>query len=158
MSRDLQSEIKQKKPFQLREEEVFLNIMRTADFLQRRGSDLFKSVNLSPNQYNVLRILRGAGEDGLACGEIADRMVTRDPDITRLLDRLEKRGLVRRTREKDDRRIVTTRIAKAGLDLLKRMDEPVAKLHKAQLGHLDAKQQEALIRLLEACRETPAKA
>lgn len=153
MPRDLQSEIKQKKPFSLREEELFLNIVRTADLLSRRGAELFKEHDLSPNQYNVLRILRGAGPDGLACGEVGDRMVTRDPDITRLLDRLEKRDLVKRAREKGDRRVVTARITPAGLDLLKRLDDPVAQGHKAQLGHLDARQQESLIHLLELARE-----
>src|SRR4051812_26660503 len=99
MPRDLLSEIKQKKPFHSKEEELFLNIVHTADLLQRRGDALFKSADLSANQYNVLRILRGAGAEGLACGEIAGRMVTRDPDVTRLLDRLEKRNLVKRSRE-----------------------------------------------------------
>jgi DNA-binding MarR family transcriptional regulator len=153
MARDIQSEIKQKKPFQCREEELFLNIVRTADLLQRRGVELFKPVDLSFTQYNVLRILRGAGEEGLACGEIGERMVTRDPDITRLLDRLEKRGLVRRSREKEDRRVVTIRITPDGGSLLGKLDEPILKLHRTQLGHLDPKQQEALIRLLEAARE-----
>jgi DNA-binding MarR family transcriptional regulator len=153
MPRDLQSEIKQKKPFQIREEELFLNLMRTADLLARKGAELFKAADLSPNQYNVLRILRGAGAEGLACGEVGDRMVTRDPDITRLLDRLEKRDLVRRAREKGDRRVVTARITAAGMELLKKLDDPVAEWHKAQLGHMDAKQQESLIRLLEIARE-----
>jgi DNA-binding MarR family transcriptional regulator len=153
MARDLQSEIKQKKPFQLREEELFLNLVRTADLLARKGAELFKAADLSPNQYNVLRILRGAGAEGLACGEVGDRMVTRDPDITRLLDRLEKRDLVRRSREKGDRRVVTARITPAGLELLKKLDEPVADLHRSQLGHLDPKQQETLIHLLELARD-----
>jgi DNA-binding MarR family transcriptional regulator len=100
MARDLQSEIKQRKPFQVREEELYLNIVRTADLLGRKGVELLKEADLSPNQYNVLRILRGAGAEGLACGEIGERMVTRDPDITRLLDRLEKRELVKRSRDK----------------------------------------------------------
>lgn len=156
MPRNLQTEIKQKKPFPSREEELFLNIVRTADLLQRGGDALFKSVDLSANQYNVLRILRGAGPEGLACGEIAGRMVTRDPDITRLLDRLERRNLVKRSREKDDRRVVTGRITAAGLELLKKLDEPVQQLHRGQLGHMDHKQQEALIRLLEAAREIGA--
>lgn len=157
MARDLQSEIKQKKPFQLREEELFLNIVRTADLLARKGAELFKGADLSSNQYNVLRILRGAGAEGLACGEVGDRMVTRDPDITRLLDRLEKRDLVRRTREKGDRRVVTARITASGLEVLKRLDEPVAELHKAQLGHLDPRQQESLIHLLVLAREKVAR-
>ncbi|HKP97577.1 MAG TPA: MarR family transcriptional regulator [Fibrobacteria bacterium] len=153
MARDIQTEIKQRKPFACREEELMLNIMRTADRLQRKMGELLKAVDLSATQYNVLRILRGAGSEGLACGEIGERMVTRDPDITRLLDRLEKRGLVARSREKEDRRVVTARIAQAGLDLLKKLDEPVVQAHKAQLGHLEAKQQETLIRLLETARE-----
>ncbi|MDB5047606.1 MAG: transcriptional regulator, MarR family [Fibrobacteres bacterium] len=153
MARDIQTELKQRKPFPCREEELMLNIIRTADQLQRRMVELLKTADLSGTQYNVLRILRGAGSEGLACGEISNRMVTRDPDITRLLDRLEKRNLVARSREKEDRRVVTARITQAGLDLLKKLDEPVIQSHKAQLGHLEAKQQETLIRLLETARE-----
>ena len=154
MGQNIQAELKQKKPFSCREEELFLNILRTWDQLMRRLADVLKPSDLSATQYNVLRILRGAGPEGLACGEISDRMVTRDPDITRLLDRLEKRGLVARSREKADRRVVTARIADAGLDLLKKLDETVLRLHKSQLVHLDAKAQETLIRLLEQARET----
>lgn len=154
MGQNIQAELKQKKPFTCREEELFLNILRTWDQLMRRLADVLKPSDLSATQYNVLRILRGAGPEGLACGEISDRMVTRDPDITRLLDRLEKRGLVARSREKADRRVVTARIADAGLDLLKKLDETVLRLHKSQLGHLDAKAQETLIKLLEQARET----
>jgi DNA-binding MarR family transcriptional regulator len=153
MARDIQTEIKQRKPFTCREEELFLNILRSSDLLQRRVGEVLKGSELSSTQYNVLRILRGAGGEGLACGEISNRMVTRDPDITRLLDRLEKRGLVVRSREKEDRRVVTARIAQAGLDLLKKLDEPVVQMHRAQLGHLEAKQQDTLIRLLEIARE-----
>src|SRR3954462_12771022 len=120
MAKDMQTELKQRKPFTCREEELMLNIMRTADQLQRRMGELLKAAELSATQYNVLRILRGAGSEGLACGEISERMVTRDPDITRLLDPLEKRNLVTRSREKEDRRVVTARIAPAGLDLLKK--------------------------------------
>lgn len=153
MARDIQTEIKQRKPFNCREEELFLNILRSSDLLQRRIGEVLKASELSSTQYNVLRILRGAGSEGLACGEISNRMVTRDPDITRLLDRLEKRGLVARSREKEDRRVVTARITQAGLDLLKKLDEPVIQMHRAQLGHLETKQQETLIRLLEIARE-----
>jgi MarR family transcriptional regulator, organic hydroperoxide resistance regulator len=153
MAKDIQTEIKQRKPFTCREEELFLNILRSSDLLGRRIAEVLKTSELSATQYNVLRILRGAGPEGLACGEIGDRMVTRDPDITRLLDRLEKRGLVARSREKEDRRVVTARITAGGLDLLKKLDDPVVQMHKAQLGHLEAKQQETLIRLLETARE-----
>ena len=152
MARDIQAELKQKKPFTCREEELFLNLLRTSDQLQRSCAELLKAADLSQTQYNVLRILRGAGDTGLACGEIGDRMVTRDPDITRLLDRLEKRGLVSRNREKEDRRVVTARIAPAGLELVRKLDEPVTQMHRAQLGHIEPKQQEILIRLLESAR------
>jgi DNA-binding MarR family transcriptional regulator len=156
MAQNIQSEIKQRKPFACREEELFLNILRTSDQLMRGMAEVLKPADLSATQYNVLRILRGAVPEGLACGEISERMVTRDPDITRLLDRLEKRGLVARSREKADRRVVTARITEAGLDLLKKLDETVTRMHKARLGHLDPKSQEGLIKLLEQARERPA--
>src|SRR5215213_3270860 len=114
-----------------------LNLARTADVLQRDMAEVMKPWNLSPTQYNVLRILRGAGEP-LACGEVADRMISRDPDMTRLLDRLEKRGLIGRCRGTEDRRVVKTRITPAGLKLLAELDDVVIKAHKAQLGHLGA--------------------
>ena len=153
MGQNIQAELKQRKPFTCREEELFLNILRTSDQLMRRVADALKPADLSSTQYNVLRILRGAVPDGLACGEISERMVTRDPDITRLLDRLEKRGLVARSREKADRRVVTARITEAGLELLKKLDDTVLRIHKAQLSHLDVKSQEGLIKLLEQARE-----
>src|ERR1700752_3948253 len=117
------------------EETAFLDLVRTADVLSRRLFLVLKSEDLSSNQYNVLRILRGAPE-GLPCGEIGSRMITRDPDITRLLDRLEKRGLISRSRENKDRRLVLTRISAEGLKLLARLDEPVQEAHREQLGHL----------------------
>ncbi len=153
MPKDLKTEIKQNKPFPSIEEEVFLNLARTADILQRRFVELFKKFDLSPTQYNMLRILRGAGDKGSACGEIGERMVTRDPDITRLVDRLEKRSLVQRSREAKDRRVITTRVTEAGLKILSEMDRPVTELHKTQLGHLTKKQAQELIQLLELSRE-----
>src|SRR5262249_7755841 len=116
------------------EEAVYLELLRTTDRLSRGGAHLLKSEELSATQYNVLRILRGAPE-GLTCGEIGDRMITRDPDITRLLDRLEKRRLIARSREAKDRRIVLARITPEGLKLLARLDEPVQEMHHRQLGH-----------------------
>lgn len=133
------------------EEGVFLDLLRTTDILSRRLAEVLKSEDLSPTQYNVLRILRGASEE-LPCGEIADRMITRDPDITRLLDRLEKRGLISRCRETKDRRMVMTRIAPSGLRLLGRLDEPVRSVHCKQLGHLGTKQLAALTKLLYEAR------
>ncbi len=103
------------------EESAFLDLARTTDLLSRGPVQVLRTEDLSPTQYNVLRILRGAPE-GLLCGEIASRMITRDPDITRLLDRLEKRGLISRCREATDRRTVMARITPEGLELLARLD------------------------------------
>ena len=133
------------------EEALFLELLRTADVLSRRLANVIKKEDLSPNQYNVLRILRGA-PDGLACGEIANRMITRDPDITRLLDRLEKRGLISRCREAKDRRMVLTRISPEGAKLLARLDEPVQQAHREQLGHLGRERSKALAELLRISR------
>jgi DNA-binding MarR family transcriptional regulator len=134
------------------EEAVFLELARTTDLLSRSVAALLKAEDLSSTQYNVLRILRGTPE-GLACGEIASRMITRDPDITRLLDRLEKRTLISRCRETKDRRMVMARITPDGLKLLARMDEPVQEMHKSQLGHMGKKQLRALTELLQLARQ-----
>ena len=133
------------------EEEVFLDLLRTTDLLGRRVAMVLKPDDISGNQYNVLRILRGS-PDGLTCGEIASRMITRDPDITRLLDRLEKRNLISRCRETKDRRMVMTRISPEGLKLLGRLDQPVEEAHRQQLGHLGRERLRALTELLHAAR------
>lgn len=134
------------------EEAAFLDLLRTTDMLSRGLIHVLKAEELSPTQYNVLRILRGAPE-GLPCGEIANRMITRDPDVTRLLDRLEKRKLIARCRETEDRRTVMTRITPEGLRLLGRLDEPVQAAHRKLLGHLGPKRLEELTRLLQAARQ-----
>ncbi len=134
------------------EEAVFVELARTSDLLSRGPAQLLKKHDLSSNQYNVLRILRGA-PDGLLCGEIAARMVSRDPDITRLLDRLEKRGLIGRCRRHPDRRKVLVHIAPQGLHLLAHLDQPVCDLHRRQLGHLGPRKLRELARLLLACRQ-----
>jgi DNA-binding MarR family transcriptional regulator len=133
------------------EEEAFLELLRTADLLSRGVAHVLKIADLSPTQYNVLRILRGAPE-GLPCGEIANRMITRDPDITRLLDRLERRGLISRSRQSTDRRTVITQITPAGIQALARLDLPVQQAHVSQLGHLGRKRLQALTELLRSCR------
>jgi len=125
--------------------------MRTTETLSRPLVQLLKTEDLSPTQYNVLRILRGSPE-GLTCGEIGSRLITHDPDITRLLDRLEKRNLVARGRDTKDRRVVLTRIAPEGLELLARLDAPVQDTHRKLLGHLGPKRLQALARLLAAAR------
>jgi DNA-binding MarR family transcriptional regulator len=133
------------------EETAFLDLVRTCDLLSRGPAQVLKSENLSPTQYNVLRILRGA-PDGLPCGEISNRMITRDPDITRLLDRLEKRNLISRCRETKDRRMVMARITPEGLTLLGRLDEPVQDMHRKQLGHLGKERLRMLAQLMEGAR------
>ena len=102
----LKDEIQKTEPFAVLEQEAFLNLVRTADALSRRFEEVSKGTGLSATQYNVLRILRGAGTDGLPCGQVIERMITRDPDMTRLLDRLEKRDLIARSRDTCDRRVV----------------------------------------------------
>ena len=133
------------------EEAAFLDLLRTTDVLSRGLVAVLKAEDLSPTQYNVLRILRGAPE-GLPCGEIATRMITRDPDVTRLLDRLEKRKLISRSREAADRRTVVARITADGLKLLGRLDEPVQTAHKKQLGHLGRERLRALTELMGILR------
>ena len=138
------------KPIKNEHERTFVTLLRVTDMLSRRPAQLLKKEDLSMNQYNVLRILRGA-PDGLPCGEISNRMITRDPDITRLLDRLEKRGFISRSRESKDRRTVTARLTSEGYALLARLDESVQDTHRQQLGHLSEKRLRELSDLLTAC-------
>lgn len=141
-------------PISCPEEVLFVELMRTADLLARAPARLLKDYDLSPNQYNVLRILRGSPE-GLLCGEISARMITRDPDITRLLDRLEKCDLIGRCREDPDRRRVHVRITPTGLALLGRLDHPLCDLHRHQLGHLGPARVRELTAMLAAGRKQP---
>jgi DNA-binding MarR family transcriptional regulator len=153
MTGRLRDEIQQQRPFQSLEQEALLNVLRTADVLTQRIAAVLKPFKLSLSQYNVLRILRGAGPDGLACQEVAERMISRDPDITRLLDRLEARGLVTRTRDQKDRRIVTVRLAPEGQRLLEALDTPITEVDRQPLQHLGEQRLRMLIQLLEAARE-----
>jgi len=148
----LKEEIKQTKPFDSLETEAFLNLQRTADALLRGVEELLKRWGLTQTQYNALRILRGAGKRGLLCREVGERMVTRDPDVTRLLDRLESRGLIERSRDPRDRRVILTKITEPGLQILAGIDGPLAGLHRRQLGHLGDRNTRRLIRLLETAR------
>ena len=148
----LQKELKQTKPFSSLEEEVILNLARTAEYIGARGAEVFKRADLTSTQYNALRILRGAGAEGLSCGEISERMVTKDSDITRLLDRLETRGLISRERPENNRRMVIARIAEAGLTLLAELDEPVKENNRRLAAHLGEKRLKTLNELLEALR------
>jgi len=151
MSPSLQQDLKQKKPFRSLQQEAYLSVVRTSTALTDAMEDLVKGQGISATQYNVLRILRGSPE-GLTCGEIASRMITRDPDITRLLDRLEKRGLISRWREARDRRVVMAKITADGLKVLARLDESVEETHRKQLGHMGKEKLRALAALLNDAR------
>jgi len=162
MAGKLQKEIHKSKPFDSLQQEVFLNVVRTADHLMRAFDDLLKPSSLSATQYNVLRILRGhsegvAGDEdgrcgGIPCKMIGEEMITRDPDITRLLDRLEARSLITRQRDTKDRRVVSTRITGEGLKLLKELDRPVMELHRQQFAHIAEGKLSQLLDLLETAR------
>ena len=128
--------------------DAYLALITTAERFEREVVELLKRAGLSPSQYNILRILRGAGDAGLACGQVGGRLVRHDPDVTRLMDRLEKRGLIARGREQQDRRIVRTRITGDGLELLESLDAPVDDLHDRQLGHLNERRLGELTALL----------
>jgi DNA-binding MarR family transcriptional regulator len=152
MASDLRNEIKQTKPFVSLEAEAHLNLERTAAVLGHAFAERLKPFGITSTQYNVLRILRGAGAGGLCRNEIRDRLVSQVPDVTRLLDRLESSGLIERERGTEDRRLVSTRITPAGLSLLDRLDEPVVEMHRQLLGHLSEAQLRNLIELLAAAR------
>lgn len=152
----LKNEIKQERPFGSLEEEVFLNLQRTSDALARRVAETLKQVELTPTQYNALRILRGAGERGLPCKEVGERMVTRDPDITRLFDRLETRELIERSRDTRDRRVIIAHITEHGESLLGRIDSAVSQVLVGQLEHLGREKLLTLNRLLEDARMADA--
>jgi DNA-binding MarR family transcriptional regulator len=152
----LRQEIRQRRPFAGLEEEVFLSLQRTASLLLQAIGKELKPHDLTAAQYNLLRILRGArdgGEDALTCGEIAERLVSPGPDVTRLLDRLEARGLVERLRGAEDRRVVRARITAAGCELLGDLDRPIAAALAARLGGLGETRLKSLVRLLEQARE-----
>jgi len=149
---DLKLEILQELPFSSKEEEALLNLIRTSDCLHRAMQRRTKEWGVTTTQYNVLRILRGAQPHGLTCAAIGSRMLTAEPDITRLLGRLQKLKLIKQARDKHDRRVVWTRIAMQGLKLLLAMDPAVETAPKEFLGHMDKTDVAELIRLLELAR------
>jgi DNA-binding MarR family transcriptional regulator len=131
------------------ETRAFVALLTAADRLSLEAEQFIKQHGLTGTQYNVLRILRGAEPDGLPCKGIGDRMISHDPDMTRLLDRMEKRELITRARQSDDRRVVKTRITTAGLHILKKLDAPVLDLHKRQFRGVSASRLKDLAETLE---------
>jgi DNA-binding MarR family transcriptional regulator len=152
---NLKTEIAQTPPFSSPEEEALLNVMRTADLLHREFHRRARDWGITSTQYNVLRILRGAQPHGLPCAAIGDRMITAEPDITRLLNRLKGLKLIRQRRDSNDRRVVITHISEAGLELLRQMEPVIERAPQQLLGHLSPSEVAELIRLLELCR-TPS--
>ena len=153
MANKLRQELKQTKPFMCLEEEVYLNIQLTAERLWWGVSETLKGAELTPTQYNVLRIMRGAGAEGASCSEVSERLVTKDSDITRLLNRLEARSLISRERHERDGRFIITCITDEGLRVLAELDGPIVKCHRQQLGHMGEKQLASLSKLLDAARQ-----
>lgn len=149
----LQEEIKQKRPFSSLEEEAALNIARTAAVLEHKMIDLLRAHDITPTQYNVLRILRGAGKEGLCRNEVRDRMIAQVPDTTRLLDRMADMGLLVRIRQSADRRFVTTHITEKGLALLAQLDAPLAAANRRLFEHMTETELRFLIETLEKVRE-----
>jgi DNA-binding MarR family transcriptional regulator len=149
----LKQEIVQERPFSSTEEEVLLNIMRTSDTLQRAFQRRTRKWGVTSTQYNVLRILRGAQPRGLTCAALGSRMITAEPDITRLLTRLKALKLIRQHRDRNDRRVVWTQISEDGLELLKQMDPLIEQLPHEMLGHIGRAELAEFIRLLELARE-----
>lgn len=151
----LQREIRQGKPFRSRGQEVVVALLRTADLIRRTVGRVLEPHDITPQQYNVLRILRGAGEQGLPTLEIAERMIEQAPGVTRLLDRLEVKGLVRRQRCAQDRRQVLCWLTPAGIELVERLDEPVDSADAEAVAMLTPEEQEKLLRMLDAIRSGP---
>jgi DNA-binding MarR family transcriptional regulator len=150
----LQAALKQRRPFRSPGHEAAVGILHTADFVRRRVAAAVEPSGITLQQFNVLRILRGAGNEGIATLEVAERMVEQTPGITRLLDRLEAKGLVRRQRCPTDRRQNLCWITPKGAALLAQLDEPSLRASEACVGNLSRTDQATLLRLLEAIRAT----
>jgi len=153
MCPSLQEELKQTRPFASLEQEVHLSVLRTAAVLERRFAQLLKPVGLTLTQYNVLRILRGAGDEGLCRNEVGERLLREVPDVTRLLDRMKALKLIRRQRSSEDRRLVRTHITPKGLAMLDEIDERIRGMHCDQLAHLGEDRLKQLLCALEDVRQ-----
>lgn len=150
----LRDELKQARPFRSVEQEALLSIERTAAVLGYAFAEQLKAYDLTPTQYNVLRILRGAGESGLCRHEVRSRLLAPVPDVTRLLDRMESAGLIERERDSEDRRLVRTRITKRALSVLAKLDGPIEEIHQQQLGHMSKADLKRLVALLAEARKS----
>lgn len=150
---DLREALKQSKPFESLSQEAFLNLARTYTILSDQLDRVLKPHGLSLTQYNILRMLRGAGRDGLCRNEIGRRLITRMPDVTRLLNRMEEAGLVTRIRSSEDRRLLNTILTKKAVQLVNSLDTQVAKEHKRSLGHMTSLQLSSLVDLLSLARD-----
>ena len=154
MPKSIQAELKQRKPFRTLEEEASVSIARTAALIEYAAAEVLRRHDLTPTQYNVLRILRGAEPDGLGRNEVRDRLIFKVSDVTRLLDRLEEMGLVVRTRGGgEDRRVVVARITRKGIDLLAPLDGEIEQFNRQKLGHMGERRLRTLLRLLAEARE-----
>ena len=152
MTTDLQTELKQKKPFPRIGAEALVSILRTAAVLDHQLTDALKPFGITHTQYNVLRILRGAGAAGLCGREVAERMVSPVPDVSRLLDRMEDTDLISRERDSEDRRHVTARISRKGLALLDETTPRLEAVERARFGQLPAGRLQHLVEVLAAVR------
>lgn len=148
----LQQELRQTRPFASLEQEASLSVERTAAVLRHGLTEALRPFGVTATQYNVLRILRGAGAEGLCRYEIGERLVAQVPDVTRLLDRMEEAGLVSRSRSSEDRRLVSTRITAEGSALVEQIEAPLSELHVRQLTRLSRAQLRTLIDLLALVR------
>jgi DNA-binding MarR family transcriptional regulator len=151
----LHEELGESQPFQVPEQEAYLNLVRTHALLSDEVAELFKQHHLSQPLYNVLKVVARMGSAGMPSQSIAQYMVARDPDITRLVDRLQKDGSIERERDEQDRRIVRVRVTQLGLDLIQKLDSPIWELHQQQLGHLSQEKLELLNQLLVEARLKP---
>lgn len=152
MSSALAQEIGKKNPFDLPEEEALLNIVRTSAALSIAFEREFRSHDLTDASYNVLRILRGSGSEGKLCSQVGRELVAQGPDVTRLIDRLERKGLCERRRSTTDRRAIWVVITPAGLELVNSLDKPVRELLKRMLGHMTREELESISALLAKAR------
>ncbi|WP_345328532.1 MarR family winged helix-turn-helix transcriptional regulator [Novipirellula rosea] len=147
----MSDELKKKHPFKSVEQEAMLSIMRTSDLLENRAARLLRNYQLTPSQYNAMRIMRGEGKP-MPCLEVADRMIQVAPAITRVVDQLVSRGLISKTQSSEDRRVFLVQLTVAGKALLRKIDAPIDRLHQTLLGHVSQRDLKSLIATLADAR------